>query len=301
VSVPPTRERRRKLLRPLIFSFGGLAILFAGAGFVYWQNTRFPARSERLPGTPIVLRIQSGVKPQELRAIRDGLRLEDRYAARALGWRVPGTVEARVARSDGCRPFQASGGSLVGDGGDHFLCVDTASPGWQWLMLKDRMAATSIPAHEYVHVLQAELGCLPDRGDQEQYRWILEGMATDLAWRALVVGGRATRARAMRTIRMDGAFDSNLEPLPKYERDNGREPEYALWHLAIAHLLREAVATRAAPAARPEIALRRFCARVGAGRPWRAAFARSFGLPVGEFYTRFEAARRVLAGRREAR
>jgi hypothetical protein len=246
-----------------------------------------------------VLRVQDGVKPQELQAVRDGLRLADRYAARALAWRVRGTVEARVARSDGCRPFQASGGSLVGDGGDHFLCVDTASPGWQWLMLKDRVAAISIPAHEYVHVLQAELGCLPDGTDQEQYRWIFEGMATDLAWRALIAAGRATRARAMRTIRTDGAFDSNLEGLPKYERDNGREPEYALWHLAIVHLLREAVAARAAPATRPEIALRRFCARVGAGRPWRAAFARSFGLPVGEFYARFDLARRTGALSRE--
>jgi hypothetical protein len=267
-------------------------VLLAGAGFVYWQNTRFPARSERLAGTPIVLRVQSGVKPEELRVIRAGLRSVHRYGARTLGWRVHGKVEARVARRDGCRPFQASGGSLVGDGGDHFLCVDTASPGWQWLMLKDRVAATSIPAHEYVHVLQAELGCLPERGDREQYRWIFEGMATDLAWRALIAGGRATRARSRRTVRTDGAFDPNLEPLPRYERDNGREPEYALWHAAIERLLREAVAARAAPAARPEIALRRFCAGVGAGRPWRAAFARSFGLSLDTFYARFEAARR---------
>jgi hypothetical protein len=168
-------------------------------------------------------------------------------------------------------------------------------------MLKDRVAATAIPAHEYVHVLQADLGCLPEGDERDQYRWIFEGMATDLAWRALIAGGRATRARSGRTIRADGAFDSNLEPLRSYERGNGREPEYALWHLAIWRLLREAVAARAAPAARPEIALRRFCARVGAGRPWQAAFAQSFGLPVGAFYARFEAARRLLAGRRAPR
>jgi len=42
-------------------------------------------------------------------------------------------------------------------------------------------------------------------------------------------------------------------------------------------------------------ALRRFCAEVGRGRDWRAAFAAGFGLTTGAFYEEFEG-RRVNAG-----
>jgi hypothetical protein len=171
------------------------------------------------------------------------------------------------------------------------LCIDTSSLSWQWLSLKDLVAATAIAAHEYVHVLQGELGCLP-AGEQE-YRWLMEGMATEVAWRAVVAARRATPARVTRTIRQDGAYDSNLEPLASYERDDGRGPEYALWHFAIRRLLRAAVAAHAAPASRPSIALLRFCKRVGRGVAWRTAFTRSFGLPVGEFYSRFEKVRQL--------
>jgi hypothetical protein len=127
------------------------------------------------------------------------------------------------------------------------------------------------------------------------YRWIIEGMATDLAWRALIDAGRATDARAKRTIRRDGALDTNLEPLANYEVETGRDREYALWHLAVRRLLRKAVDEGAAPRARPELALYRFCIRVGHGRPWRVAFKRSFGLSVASFYAHFWRDRQIGA------
>ena len=43
-------------------------------------------------------------------------------------------------------------------------------------------------------------------------------------------------------IRENGAFDPNLEPLRSYENAGGRDPEYALWHLAVRRLLGGAVA-----------------------------------------------------------
>jgi hypothetical protein len=290
VSHPPSRGRRRKLRRALAFVAVSLA-LFVATGFVYWKNTRFPARSERLAGMPVELRVQNGVEPSELRAIRDGLRLTDRFMARTLGRTVRGPVEARVAHANGCHSFETADAGLVGEGNAGFVCIDTATPNWQWVVRKDRTAATSLAGHEYVHVLQAELGCLPPPRGQ-QYRWIFEGMASEVAWRALVVAGRATEARVERTILRDGALDPNLEPLASYERDGGRDAEYALWHLAIRRLLRGAVARGAVQRARPELALRHFCARVGRDQPWRVAFARSFGLPVDRFYASFEAARR---------
>jgi hypothetical protein len=124
----------------------------------------------------------------------------------------------------------------------------------------------------------------------------VEGMAEEVSWQALVAAHRTTSAGVAREIRQDGAFDSNLEPLQRYEIEGGRDPEYALWHLAVRRLLGEAVAVGAAPRARPEIALRRFCDRVSAGGSWRAAFERSFGLSVAHFYARFERSR-VTRGR----
>jgi len=291
VRYPPTRSRRRKLRRSLVLCLG-LFVLLAGGGFIYWSDTRFPATAEPLAGTPVELLVQKGATKRDLRAIRDGLRLENRYMKRTFGRSPRGHIVGRVAHGSGCRPFQASGGALVGEADAGFVCIDTTSLAWQWLVLKDLTAATSISAHEYVHVLQAELGCLPK---QITYRWIIEGMATDLAWRALIAAGRATDARAKRTIRRDGAFDTNLEPLANYEVEAGRDREYALWHLAVRRLLRKAVDQGAAPAARPELALLRFCVRVGHGRPWRAAFKRSFGLSVASFYADFWRDRQIGA------
>ena len=158
-------------------------------------------------------------------------------------------------------------------------------------MLRDFVSATSISAHEYVHVMQAELGCLPDR-DRQRYRWIVEGMANHLAWRALAAAGRATPARVRRTVRESGAFSPGLGPLRSYERDGGRDQEYALWQFAVGMLVRDAVADGDASATRPDRSLVRFCRLVGSGRSWRRAFVDSFGLSPRRFYVRFEAARK---------
>jgi hypothetical protein len=269
-----------------------LALPVALGGFVYWQDTRFPARSERVAGTPVELRVQDGVSADELHAIRVGLRDTGRFMRGALGRTVERHVEARIARKNGCRPFQPAGEAIVGEAQAGFLCVDTASPAWRWLMLKNRLAASASAGHEYVHVLQGELGCLSSPL-HETFRWILEGMAEEVSWQALVAAHVTTERRVLEEIRSSGAFDPNLEPLRAYETDGGRDAEYALWHLAVRRLVAQAVRTGAAPAARPELTLRRFCDRIAQGSPWRRAFERSFGISTDRFYARFEAARRV--------
>lgn len=289
VSYPPSRTRRRRFGRALAFAATGLLVIVASAGFVYWQKTRFPARSEMLAGTPVELRIQKGVSPRELKAIRRGLRTMQRYMKHTLGSTVTEHVEARVARQNSCRPFQSSaGGALMGEGDRGFLCVDTSSPAWQYLMRRDFTSATAVSAHEYVHVLQAELGCL----HPSAYRWLIEGMATDLAWSALVHSRRTTQPRVVTEIRNDRPLGSGVGRLAAYERGDGRDQQYALWHLAVRMLVRRAAAARAAPPSAPEVSLVRFCKRVGAGQGWRAAFRRSFGLSVGDFYAAFARARR---------
>jgi hypothetical protein len=273
-----------------------IAAICIVSGFSYLRELQFPARSVAMKGLPVELRVQDGVPPNELRAITDGLRLTDRFMRKELRRSVRRPVEARVARQNGCRPFQSPGSASIGEADDGFLCVATGNLHWQWLVKKDVAAARAVSAHEYVHVLQAELGCLPG-SRQFRFRWLAEGMAEAVAWRALIAAGRASNRRVEDTIRADalpdhGLVGSDLQPLAAYERADGADREYALWHLAVRHLLSDAVDSGAAPRAHPEISLRRFCERVGEGMHWRDAFARAFGQPVERFYSEFEQFRR---------
>jgi hypothetical protein len=265
-----------------------LLVLAAGSGFAQLQAERFPARSEPLAGTPVELRIQDGVTARERQAVGGGVRRSHRYLRSGLGRTVRGPVEARIAHEDHCGGSDG-GDALIGEGRAGLLCVDTTNLYWRWLISNDVVAATALSAHEYVHVLQAELGCLPG-GDGRDYRWIVEGMADHLGWRALVWSGRTTDARVRRTIRRDEPF-SNPRLLREFEQAGGRTQQYALWHLAIRRLLDEAVKAGAVARARPEVALIRFCERVGAGGTWRASFIRSFGISAYDFYARFEESR----------
>jgi hypothetical protein len=118
-------------------------------------------------------------------------------------------------------------------------------------------------------------------------------MAEEVAWRALIRAGRSSNRHVEEAIRADalpdhGLVGTGLYPLAAYERADGADREYALWHLAVRRLLRAAVENGAAPRERPEVSLRRFCERVGAGIRWKESFARSFGQPVGRFYREFE-------------
>jgi hypothetical protein len=265
----------------MLVLLAGVAVLAGGTGFAQWQAGRFPARSEAIRGTPVELRVQDGVTAREVGAVRRGIVLVQRFMQRTLGQVVRGPVEARVARPDRCRRTDSSDREVIGQGSAGFICVDTANVEWQVLINSDPLAAVAVSAHEYVHVLQAELGCLPSR--DERYEWLVEGMATYVAWRALEEAGLVTATQVRRAIRLDGAFDSGSGPLRDYERKGGRTPQYALWHAAIHSLLHDT--------GRTDTALRAFCERVGAGSPWRSAFARTFGTTVDEFYAEFEAAR----------
>jgi hypothetical protein len=248
----------------------------------------FPARSQSLRGAPVELLVQDGVGRADVRAVAGGVRRADRYMRSALGRRVKGPVAARIARGDPC-PGADGDRSVIGEGGAGEICIDTANVQWQWLIRNHGAAAAAIPAHEYVHVLQEQLGCLP-AGDDRDYRWLVEGMASHIGWEALVWSGSVRDADVRRSIRRDGGFDSSLGALRLYETAGGRTPQYARWHLAIRALLAEAARAGLAPRARPESALIRFCRQVGAGRSWRGAFIASFGIPVFDFYSRFEAA-----------
>lgn len=278
---------RRRLSRLAFALLIGLAL--AGIAYVA-EEQRFPARAERLPGTSVELRVQDGVPEADVALVRDGIVLVDRYLEAKLGGGVAEPVEARVAAADPCEPFAPRGSGGWAEPG--LLCVDTHSEGWRWLMRRDRLSGLALPAHEHVHNLQHELGCAPDP-DEHQYRWLTEGMAMHVAWQALVDAGRASDAAVEQRIRAWGAFDPDLRRLGRYETPGpSGDREYALWHLAVRTLMVN----------RQPLALRAFCARAGAGTPWKTAFRAAFGLPVERFYREFERSRRirVLNGGRQA-
>lgn len=252
-----------------------VALVLCAAVAVWWTEFRFPARTERLSGPPVTLRVQDGVPSRELRAIRDGLQLGNRYMA-SLGAAPRRSIEARVARGDGCQPFMPAGrgSTAIAQGG--FVCVDTLNPGWGWWFGREReSAAVTVAAHELVHAVQAERGCLPGPG-KHRYLWLVEGAAVHLSWRAAVAGGRASDADTLAFSRR--WLKPGLQPLPYYERrGGGGDSEYAFWHLAVRRLVAD----------RGDRALIDFCDRVAAGSPWRAAFASSFGVTPQRFYASF--------------
>jgi hypothetical protein len=284
VDHPAKRIRRTRSRRRLALLAVGLLGLVTARALA--TSDGFPARSQTLPGAPAKLLIQDGVGDADMRAVADGVRHADRFIRIALGAVVRGPVEVRIARGDPC-PGEDGDRSVIGNGGAGGICIDTANLHWQWLSHNHRVEAAAIAAHEYVHVLQAQLGCLP-AGDDRDFRWIVEGMASHIGWEALVSSGRARDADVRRAIRRDGAFDVANGPLRRYEREGGRTPQYAQWHLAVRGLLARPAA-RPGAAAHPDSALLRFCEQVGAGRPWRGAFLTAFGRSAFDFYARFEA------------
>ena len=259
-----------------------VVVLLAG-GLWAWDQIRFPARTEALAGTPIELRVQDGIPAGELALLRDGLRAGDRYLDRRLGGGLRERVEARLARRDGCEPFQDPGAGATGVAKAGFLCVDTSSPGWRDAARRDRGLARTIPAHEQVHAWQAERGCLPGP-DEHELLWFVEGMAVFASFRAVTGAGLAPRRSEARWRR---AFERGegpvTEPLATFERQGGGDRQYAMWAEAVERLV--------ALAPGGERALGRYCERIGGGASFRAAFRPAFGLSLEDFYARFERGR----------
>jgi hypothetical protein len=282
-------SRGRRILLALL---GVVAVAALAAGLWVWQATRFPATDAPVAGTPITMRLQDGLGPADRAAFLAGLRAGHAYLDRHTGRPVTVQVEARLAHGDPCEPFLDPGGGGTGVAKAGWLCVDALTPAWRRSVATRPAVASGVPAHELVHVWQAELGCLRSAEDHE-FLWLTEGTATAFAWWALEDAGLAGPEEGRASIREWGAFDPGNDALRGDERaaDGTGDPEYARWHLAVRDLLRRAD--------RGPDAVRDFCLAVGRGTPWRAAFSATFGLGVEDFYSRFGAT--LPAYRRGAR
>jgi hypothetical protein len=260
-----------------------VTVLIAAAAAVTWRETRFDARRETLTDAPFDLLIQAGVSDAEVTAVRDGLRAADRHLRTVLDAGASDRVEVRLARSQGCRPLDSPAGPPTGWAEATLLCLNTRAPAWRSQFADDPALIAGAAAHEHVHNVQAQLGCLRSR-DEHEWLWLFEGMAVHLAFQSMVTAGRWPDSAASAQMRDWGLADVAGQPLSAYERTGAGigDPAYALFHLATRHL--------DAQAPRPS-AMMDFCRSVGHGRPWRDAFAEEFGISVNDFYAHFAAVR----------
>ncbi|HUQ41965.1 MAG TPA: hypothetical protein VM052_05640 [Candidatus Limnocylindrales bacterium] len=219
----------------------------------------------------------TGVAAKDINALHEGVEWASRYLATSAG---------------GDRTKRATARIIVGDGTARFCCLTsgpsfdivTSNTAWSapqaaapdtWTADDER---AELAAHEYVHVWQYDIGgtaCMLGP------RWISEGMAESLAYRAMITSARITAANldvfTKRQLR-----SARYVTLRSLESDwPGDANPFAAAYLAVDRLL-------AVPS---PVALRTFCSRVGAGEAWRTAFAAAFGVDIDTFYARYEAYR----------
>lgn len=267
-------------------------MLLVVAGLAVWFS-RFPADTEPIAGTPLELEVQDGVPDAEVGQVRAGLEAMDTYLRDEAGEHVTRPVQVRVSWSHGCKPFHSPTSGPVGwvDGSD-FICLNAAHPTWRRAVGEHAHFPAYVAAHEHVHNLQAQVGCFRD-GDDHEWQWLFEGMATELAYRALVAADIATASDADAAIRQYKGLADDNGTLEDYERSSDAAGDaYGLFHLGARAALEEAGTPSAFVA---------FCRADARGVPWREAFETAFGISVPALYGRVEAERAELRKQTAAR
>jgi hypothetical protein len=250
---------------------------------VFWEVT-VPRADGSLPRpTPaspagFTFRTGPGLSAGDINDVHEGVEWASAYLAASVGSDRVAPASARIVLGDGSERFCCitSGPSFDIVTGNRAWAAPQAAAPDTWTASDER---AELAAHEYAHVWQYDIGgraCMTGGP-----RWLSEGMAESLAYRSLVASGRIPAA--------------NLDVVPRSQRHSARyvtlrsletdwpsdANPFAVGYLAVDRLL-------AIPSPLP---LRAYCARVGRGEPWPAAFAAAFGTNVDSFYSRFEAFR----------
>jgi hypothetical protein len=278
VQAPATPGTYRVAIRPLVEG----AQWMEDYG-VFWQVTVLNPDGSAPPATPSDPRgmyfiVGPGVTAQAVADVHQGIDRAGAYLARAAGGDRSRTATTRVA---------------VGDGSEQYCClaqldgIDIVTGNVAWAsppaVAPDTWPAdterTELAAHEYVHLWQGELGgtaCMLGP------RWLSEGMAESLAYRALVADGLIPAANMDIFTKRQLMSASSHPALQQLEAQwpSSANP-YSVAYLAVDRLL----------AANGPLPLRTWCQAVGRGVEWHAAFAQAFGEQTDAFYARFEAYR----------
>lgn len=277
---PGSVTRSRSVVRTVLKLLAVALLAF----IVYWGISNAFVHSEPVAGTKLTIKTQLGDDGRSLPAARRAARQADRWLGEAFGRPISEATSIRLARSGNCQWID----SLLGEqstawNGSGGICVYTGRGIWKAQLAGDGgRDAEELVIHELVHSAQRELGCV-DEPDEHRFRWLMEGTAVYGAREALILSGRRRAQETDAYIRSEGGYRPDLVALQLFEKRSGDGAAYQLWHRAVRRLADEHGSVGA---------LREFCAAVGEGRGWRAAFADAFGLSPAAFYAEFERARR---------
>ncbi len=248
---------------------------------VYWEITVLnPDGSDPRPqpADPANLTFEianDGVSAPDLLAVHQGVQHAGAYLAASVAGdrRRPQTVYVRV-----------------GSPAEQYCCL-TSGPSFDIVTINSAWASPSaaapdtwtadterreLAAHEYVHLWQYDVGGLACMINGP--RWLSEGMAESFAYRSLVTAGLIPQAN-MDVFTKRQLRTATYATLQSLESNwVGSANPFAVAYLAVDRLL----------ASSSPLALRTWCARVGAGEEWHSAFAAAFGESAASFYARFE-------------
>ena len=276
VQAPATPGTYRVAIRPLIEG----AQWMEDYG-VFWQVTVLNPDGTPPAATPgdrrgILFAIGAGVDAQSNADVHEGIDRVGAYLARAAGGDRSRTATVRVSVGNGSEQYcclaQLDGITITTSNSEWVSPLAVAPDTWNADTERKELAA-----HEYVHVWQGEVGgtaCMLGP------RWLSEGMAESLAYRALIADGLIGQANIDTFTRRNLINASQHPTLQQLETQwQSAANPYSVAYLAVDRLL----------AANGPAPLRSWCEAVGRGVEWHAAFATAFGEDTASFYARYEA------------
>lgn len=220
--------------------------------------------------------IGPSIAADDVMYIREGIRLGQDFVEAKLEAAIetPTIINAVPAEP-------RNGVDLVGLSTGHSLAVFTGSDGWEETAPFDRV---HVVIHEYMHVVQQELG-----GDRNGAPlWLDEGIAEYVGFQAVIDAGLVDETAVDNYNLLLVMLDDPLPSLSDVEStaDFQSQPSsiYGLSYLAAKQLIGD----------RPE-AITRYYEKLRSSGNWRAAFQSAFRINPRTFYREFEASRQEMS------
>lgn len=222
----------------------------------------------------------TGVSAEEQAIIRKGIADMNKYFVQWFGRGIKVPVAVRVTADTSSQ----GAAHVSGGASDSKIQFHTRHGDWGQAELASLLFTDLRPQlvmHELVHTYQTEYGC----GRQDQpvaLRWLMEGMAEWLSFRAMIEAGTVTEAKVMDyNVLMNSLGKAG--PLSSYEISHG-DVGYDTFYLAVDQLVKKNSIQ----------SLNAFCEDLGKGQSKTEAFQSAFGTSLSQFYTDFEGYRKGL-------
>ena len=250
------------------------------------QASTGPARVNGMPST-VSFTIDTGVSASDEAVIRSGSAMAEDYLRNVYGDGLSALDSIKVHAD-------AAGAAITGAGVQATSCCTTnvgtvnySTTHADWIAAGTFVQPfgfdprVAVPAHEYFHLWQIEVGCI----NTQVPSWMTEGMAEYLSFQAVQRRGGLISDDQRRRYEYYGASGvPSSATLQSMETRTGmfkHAGSYSLANLGFQQLLKSQRAE----------AMREFCVDVAGGKAWQASFAARFGQAPETFYSTFEATR----------